>query len=312
MAVELLERLAILLIYSIILLNQKLNRFLLIKLLLIQEVRKFAIDSLGINDSENYKTVFNQKGKPILWVLMASKPYELNAYEWNYPILGSLGYRGYFDKEHAINEAELFREMGYDTDVSEVSAWSTLGWFNDPILSNMLRKDVGELARLIIHELTHSTLYVADDADFNENLATFVGNNGAISFMKFKFGNDSKELNNYIGHLHDINSYASHILRGAGQLDSLFTSFEENEPKEKKDKEKHQLILEIIQTADTIDFYNRNSFKQLLDTNFHPNNTFFITYMMYHKEQNVFDTEFINDFHADFRKYLSYLKEKYS
>lgn len=282
------------------------------KLLLIQEVRRFAIDSLGINDSENYKTVYDQKGKPVLWVLMVCKPYRLKAYEWNYPILGSLGYRGYFDKEDAIEEAKIFREKGYDTDVGVVNAWSTLGWFKDPILSNMLTKDEGELARLIIHELTHGTLYLAGDADFSENLATFVGDHGAIAFLKYRYGIDSKEYRDYIGHLDDINAYASHIFRGVAQLDSLYASFDENATNAQKDKQKHRLIKKITCSADTITFYDKTPFKQLLDTGFLPNNTFFITYMMYRKEQNVFEAEFINKFHSDFRKYLGYLKKKYS
>ena len=84
-------------------------------------------------------------------------------------------------------KAELESE-GYEVRIRPVGAWSTLGFFNDPILSNMLERSPGALAELIIHEMTHATLYVKDGVDFNENLATFVGEQGALEFLEAQYG----------------------------------------------------------------------------------------------------------------------------
>ena len=102
------------------------------KLDLIQEIRDFAIDSLGLTDSDSYREVYDQKGEPILWIVTACQPYALEDYKWEFPLLGALSYKGHFEKWKADAEAAELAKTGLDTDVGEVSAWSTLGWLDDP------------------------------------------------------------------------------------------------------------------------------------------------------------------------------------
>ncbi|MBA3901938.1 MAG: aminopeptidase, partial [Bacteroidetes bacterium] len=168
------------------------------KLILIQEIRAFAVDSIGINPSENYTTFYDQKGKDILWVLTACEPYELKAYEWTFPLLGAVQYKGFFDLEKGKKEEEKILNSGLDGGLGRVGAWSTLGFFKDPVLSNMLAYEDGNLANLIIHELTHGTLFVKGDVEFNENLANFIGDQGAIRFLKQRYGEESAELKEYL------------------------------------------------------------------------------------------------------------------
>jgi len=281
------------------------------KLHLVQEIREFAIDSLGINDSENYKSVYDQHGKPILWVVSGCPPYQLEAHKWDYPFLGALGYKGFFDLEKAKREERELQKMSLDTDVGEVGAWSTLGWFNDPILSSMLNKSPGSLARLIIHELTHATLYVSGNADYNENLATFVGDNGAILFLKSKYGVNSKEYKDYMGRLADIELYSAHVLGGAMKLDSLYETFDEHTPEKEKSTGKEGMIRHIISSSDTLNFYNASRYARIRKADFLPNNTFFMSFKMYREEQSVFEKEFREEFDSNFQKYLTYLKSKY-
>jgi predicted aminopeptidase len=144
------------------------------KLALVQEIKSFGEKELGLTPTQNYTTFFHQHGRPILWVLSASKPFKLESYTWWFPIVGRVGYKGFFVEEKGRFEMQKLKEKGYDTELGEVSAWSTLGWFKDPVLSSMLQKSEGELARLILHEMTHSTLYIESDAVFNENLATLL------------------------------------------------------------------------------------------------------------------------------------------
>lgn len=109
------------------------------KLRLSYAVRSYATGVLGLKDSKNYTTVYDQKGKPALWVLTASEPFALKAYEWYFPFLGDVSYKGFFEKENGENDLRQLMSMGYDISFRPTTAWSTLGWFKDPLLSGMLK-----------------------------------------------------------------------------------------------------------------------------------------------------------------------------
>ena len=123
------------------------------KLRLIEQVRKYAIDSLGLKDTKNYKTLYDQKGEEIMWVVTASEPFELKQKEWVFPILGAVPYKGFFEKEKAIELKNELEKEGLDVSIRNPGGWSTLGWFTDPILSKMLERGEGDLINLIIHEM---------------------------------------------------------------------------------------------------------------------------------------------------------------
>jgi predicted aminopeptidase len=281
------------------------------KLLLVDEIKQFAIDSLGLNPSKNYNTLYDQNGEPILWVVGACPPYKLEAYTWKFPIVGSLPYKGYFKKKDALKEAGKLKEKGYDSRVGTASAWSTLGFFKDPILSEMLNQSEGQIARLVIHELTHSTLYVKGDAQFNENLATFVGDEGAKYFLRYKYGENSPQYLDYLGELKDVEKFSSHILNGAKQLDSLYLTFSSAMPENDKKNAKYTLIQNIVNKLDTITFHTPQKFTKLQNPQSLPNNAFFVGYITYHKDQGKIWDDFKGKFNSDFRKYLEYLKNNY-
>ncbi len=283
------------------------------KLRLIQEIKKFAVDSLGIYKSENYTTVYDQKGEPIMWVITACKPYEFKPYEWHFPFLGKFTYKGYFKKEKAEKELAELKEEGYDIELGTAKAYSTLGWFKDPVLSGMLKSPPGSIARLIIHELTHGTLYIKDSVTYNENLATFVGDQGAVLFLKFKYGEQSKEMKDYLGNITDIEKFSNHVLSGMKELELLYQSERFiSLPEEQKKLEKSEMIKKITLAADTISFYNKDRFSEVFSPGFEANNNFFLTYVMYRQEQNLFEEEFRTKFHSNFKEYLTYLKSRYS
>lgn len=279
------------------------------KLQLIQEIRRFAEDSIGLNRSDNYTTFYDQKGKPILWVLTACPPYELKAYEWRFPLLGSFSYKGFFDLSKAEEEQNQLAAQGYDTDIGEVTGWSTLGWFKDPVLSNFLQRSPGHLADLIIHELTHSTLYVPNDVEYNENLANFVGYQGALLFLRYKYGTDSPELRQYVHSMSDRKRFIRFVLQAAQSLDSLYSSFTPDMPESQKAAAKQRHIGQIVQALDTVRFASdryRNYF-----ADFTPNNTFFMEFIRYNEQQNAFEEEFYQKFGGDFKKYWKHLKATY-
>ena len=279
---------------------------------LIEEIKQFGYDSLGIKPSNNYTTFYDQKGKPILWVITASEKYKLESYEWHFPIIGTFPYKGFFDSTRAAAEIGLLQSQGYDTDMGEVSAWSTLGYAKDPILSGMLERSVGSLAILILHELTHGTLFVKNNLSLNENLATFVGDLGAERFLKSKYGPESKELKQYEYSKRYRDAYSTHIMHGTRQLDSLYATFTTEMGEKHKDSLKFLMISHILSTTDTL-LGNVNTFSKIGRNEDQPlpNNAYFTGFKTYKEKQNIFKEEFERDFDADFNKYMQYLKEKY-
>ena len=281
------------------------------RLRLIAEIKRFAVDSLGLDSSGSYTQFYDQRGTPILWVLTASEKYKLLAKEWSFPIIGTFSYKGYFDSTKAQTEEKLHIAEGYDTQLNEVSAWSTLGFLDDPVLSSMLYRGDGSLANLICHEMTHGTLFVKNNLKLNENLASFVGDYGAVQFLKNKYGANSDQLKRYYFQDKYRNAFGEHILKGATELDSLYKSFEVQKlTNSLKDSLKKQTIERIMNSTDTLlggitRKYKRPQNKKL------PNNAFFIGYLTYRSKQNEFKTEFEQKFKGNFSKYLMYLKQKY-
>lgn len=243
-------------------------------------------------------------------MVTAAKPFALEAKEWRYPFLGKMAYKGYFVHEKALAEEEKLKSEGWETSVGTVSGWSTLGWLRDPLLSNMLFRQPGDLANLLIHELTHGTLFVKGNVDFNENLATFIGDKGAELFLISHFGKNSEELRQYLFKNHDRELLSGHILNGALQLDEMYKSFPEEMPDADKQGLKDKMISEIIGSADSLNFKSEG-YSQRYFKGFVPNNTFFLSYLRYRAKQKTFEHEYSYFFKEDMPSYLDYLKVKY-
>lgn len=277
------------------------------KLKLVAEIKSYATDSLGINPSENYEKLFDQKGKPVMWVVTGCNQDSLVPYKWSFPFLGEFSYKGFFDKEKAQEEYEKLVEEGYDADVGIVNAWSTLGWFKDPIMSSMLEKSPGQLARVIIHELTHGTLFVKNDIQFNENLASFVGDKGAVIFLRSKYGEDSPEMKSYMQDMEDMATVRSYLLGKTSELKSFYSTASKDEVKQLK----REKIKSIILGVDSLKVNKPWKYKKIIAQADSINNTFFTSFLTYREDQNKLENEFQNTFNSDFKKYLDHLKEKY-
>jgi predicted aminopeptidase len=288
------------------------------KIELIGEIKRFAVDSLGLDPSGSYSSYYDQQGKPILWVITAAPPYELKAREWSFPVIGTFSYKGFFEKDRADSAVAELKRAGFDTRVGEVSAWSTLGFFNDPILSSMTEREPGSLAELIIHELTHGTLFVKNNLEYNENLADFVGEYGALRFLATRYGLNSTEYRDYLAAKEFYEHYDEHVLRGAKKLDSLYRSFKPTTSVGVKEQQKWATIEHIVNAADTLTDGRSQPFKRKRrwsSTSWRklnlPNNAYFVGYLTYRKQQNSFRQEFEQRFRGNFSRYLSHLKATY-
>jgi len=144
------------------------------RLALALEIRAFASSDLSLPDNASY-TRYAELGRPfVVWNVFAAPALSLKPREWCFPVAGCVGYRGYFREEDARAEAARLAAEGFDVYLGGVPAYSTLGWFNDPLLSSFIRWPDLELARLVFHELAHQVVYVKDDTAFNEGFAVAV------------------------------------------------------------------------------------------------------------------------------------------
>lgn len=282
------------------------------KLQLIAEIRTFAFDELGLVKNENYTSFFDLKGEPPVYVVTACEPFKLKAYEWDFPVIGKLPYKGFFVKERALRERRAIRATGLDAYLGSASGWSTLGWMNDPVLSNMLDADEGNLAELIIHELTHGTLFVKDSAAFNENLASFVGYKGAMLFLEKKFGKDSPQQKQYAASREKEARVEKFMLAHAHVLDSLYKQMEKQTlPNAQRNKQKFAFYATMVQDARR-DFSDDSLFAERLEKRLRRGkNAVLMNYVRYVGKQDDFESDFQKLAGGDLKKYVALLREKW-
>lgn len=158
----------------------------------VPEIRQHAIDAIGLTPGDSY-TVFEANGStPAAYVVAGSEQDRLAPYVWVFPFLGISPAKGFFDQAMGIAEAQRLRDEGYDVIFVPADGFSTLGLFPDPVRQSNLQLDLADLAELLMHEMTHSTVFKLNDADFNESMATFVGRKAAESWFVAKFGDDAE------------------------------------------------------------------------------------------------------------------------
>lgn len=153
------------------------------QLALAGDVLTFADESLALPARNVYQDYVHLRDDAVVWNVVAAPPYSLEPRTWCYLLLGCLSYRGYFDRADAEALAEKLDAEGRDTYVGGAIAYSTLGWFADPLTTPMIDRSGPALVELLIHELVHRRLYIRDDTRFNESLATMVAREGTLRYL---------------------------------------------------------------------------------------------------------------------------------
>jgi len=146
-------------------------------------IRHYASADLGLPENRSYTAYADLKRPAVVWNVFATPELSLELKTWCYPVLGCAGYRGYFEPAAAEALAAELRSTGHDVNVAPVPAYSTLGWFPDPLLNTFIYASDAELARLVFHELAHQVIYVSDDTVFNESFATAVEREGVRRWL---------------------------------------------------------------------------------------------------------------------------------
>jgi predicted aminopeptidase len=197
------------------------------RLMLTQRMRDFAVRELHLPDNASYRRYADLKRNAAVWNVVATAELSLTLKTWCFPVVGCVGYRGYFDRADADAEAAALRAQGLEVNVYGVPAYSTLGklpgaLFADPLLNTFLRYPEGELARLIFHELSHQVAYAADDTVFNESFATAVERTGGARWLAEQGGEAARlEYTQFDARRNDFRALTR---RYRDKLEALFQS----------------------------------------------------------------------------------------
>ncbi len=250
----------------------------------VEEVRRFGRERVGLTASRGYTRYFDTGGGPVAWNVSASPPHRFEPFLWWFPIVGELPYKGYFDGGLARAERDRLRAEGYDAIFRPVSAYSTLGYLEDPVLSTMAGYSEDRLAELILHELTHSDIYAEGHADYNESAATFVGRAGALKYLTERHGSNSAQVRRALRRRRQADRFTGFVQGVASRLDSLYTSVSDKD--------------EVLRKRRAIFRQARRDFRQaragfggrydgFLD--WEPNNALLLSYRRYHSRSADFE-----------------------
>jgi predicted aminopeptidase len=192
------------------------------KLELVLQARSYAERSLDLAAGDSYTTYSWVDRDTLLMVITASQPDRFQAHTWWFPVVGRVPYKGYFDFDKAYDAAAKLREDGLDTYVRPSGAFSTLGWFNDPLLSTILRYGDVSLAATVVHEILHNTVYIPSQVAFNESFASFVGDRGAIDFFCTRDGEASSTCDLAKRNWHDTLVYGAFLSDLVHRLEAVY------------------------------------------------------------------------------------------
>jgi len=216
-------------------------------------------------------------------VVQACAKDSFTSYYWRYPVVGKLPYKGFFNPEDAKKEAERLTGKNLDVIVRHVDAFSTLGFFKDPLYSFMKDYSPARLADLVIHESTHATVFLRGEARFNEELAEFIGTEGAKLYIESRFGKDSKEYREMTEREEDNAAFVEYIQSLITKLDSFYKSAASGGlPAEEILAGKEKIILEFQKEFESAydSVFKSGAYKSF--SSLHINNAYLSLYMLYY------------------------------
>ena len=190
------------------------------KLQTVLAIREFASSALALPENDSYRSYADLQRPYVVWNVFAAQPFEMSLKRWCFPFAGCVGYRGYFSKTDAEDFAQQVAREGLETYVSGVAAYSTLGWFDDPLLSTVMKRSPARIAGLIFHELAHQQLYVEGDTAFNEGFATTVQLEGVRRWLD-KNG-DEQQRQDYAQFQRQQNDFVTLVIEARDKLQTIY------------------------------------------------------------------------------------------
>ncbi len=258
------------------------------KLRWVLRAREFGIRKVGLEETANYTWHYDTGGKPVAWNVTACRKHAFKERRWWFPIVGSVPYLGFFDKEDALSEKRGLDEDGWDTHLSEVAAYNTLGWYVDPVFSPMLRSDEGQLAATVLHEMTHGTVYLPGQSDFDETLAEWVGNEAARELLVEEYGEGSAPVKGFADDLEDEVRFNAFLHEVRQELERLYAG---SIAREEKVARREAVFTQAKERfAGTLPQYHTQAYAGFLNKPL--NNALILSYGRYHARTDLFDRIF--------------------
>ena len=221
------------------------------KFQLVLDARQFAADN-GLKPGESF-TSYSDIGREVLiWVLSGSEKLAFRPATWWFPIVGRIPYKGFFDKDDGLKEAEKLKAKGFDFYLRTSPAFSTLGWFDDPLLSTTVNFDDAALVNTVLHEILHNTLWIPNHAEFNETLANVVGSVGAIEFFTVKLGAEHPTTQLAVKRWEEELEYAVFLRELIKELEQLYVKAKELDDKNRSESENSALRAELLQQREQL------------------------------------------------------------
>ena len=257
------------------------------KLELVLDVRAYAMQTIGLEESGSYTSYYDTGDDPVAWNVSASAVDAFAPYGWWFPVVGHLPYKGYFEVEPALADARALKAQGLDALLLPVTAYSTLGWFDDPLFSGMLDRDDAELSSTVIHEIAHATVWIDGDAEFNESLAQWVGDQGAVDYFLAKGGEDHPALQEARTSKADSRVFNEAI----GELvEDLARVYESCGMRSQKIAYKHEAVQRFREryTSELKATLSDDTYDWVLDERLELNNALLLTFRRYHGDEGLF------------------------
>ncbi|MGV3524052.1 MAG: aminopeptidase [Candidatus Sericytochromatia bacterium] len=276
------------------------------QLQLVQEVKRFAESELKLKPTRNYERYVDLKRDYLVMVLTASPPLKMESKTWWFPIVGTVPYKGYFDLDLGKADEASLQAEGYETHFRGSPAYSTLGWFHDPLINTMLQYGEYYLINTVIHESVHATHWVPGEVTFNENMASFIGNQGALAFYAKKYGKGSDRYRDAAQQLVDQTTFAQFMNRVGNELEKVYNSdrFEANKREDKVRTLaalKREYVTQVaprIKTPGYLGFEKREW-----------NNAMVMSYRHYNQDQDKLEKVF-DKVGRDIPRMMSFLQQK--
>jgi predicted aminopeptidase len=255
------------------------------RLRLVAQVKAFGESELGLEETENYQTVYLKSHRPPIYVVAASPKDRLVRKTWWFPIVGKMPYLGFFDEGRARAEKERLLEKDLDVLMGVADAYSTLGWFQDPVTLNLLEGSTVNLVETILHEMTHTTLYLKGGGEFNEGLAGMVGKVGAIQFLEKTFGPSDPltiEAKRNLEDEHIFSPFLASLLQQLEQLYDTPIGYEEKLTRREKIFEKSLVKFSRIKGQFQTDRFTHFESAKM-------NNAHLLSIGLYHRHFHLFE-----------------------
>ncbi len=272
---------------------------------LVKDIKKYAVNEIGLRSNNNYACYVDIEKPYLIDLVTAARPDSFEPHTWH-TLLGSFPYRGFYEREDAKEEARRLEQEGYDVYIFKTRAFSTMGILTDPIFSYMQNYTIYDLANIIIHEQTHATIFLKSRIQFNEELATFTGREGALVYIRDKYGKESKAYKDSLVHLEDMKTFAAMLRKLCKELKLQYAKDISRQEKLKRKK----AILSRFQKDFTRRYdsnFKTSRYRKMMDIKL--NNAYLHKFLTYNEDFSLL-TKLYKKHNSNLKKMIGVLKTK--